>query len=305
MTSAVAPPSVSSPQSEDGREDGSEQAEVRRICLDYVTSWYEADASRMEMAVHPELAKRFVRALPSGAEFLDELGASKLVQWTASGAGRTIPPEHRHQEVTLLEQFFRAAIVKVLTATGVEYLQLLKIGDGWKIVNILGESREVKPYTASLFVSTSAGTDPSGVATERIVDAARGYAEGWDFGDVSRVASMAHPQWSKKCVRLTDAGGFFLESWGAQKMLRWIPSKEHEAELTDERIDINVLDHSGTIAAAKVEWEFQADGTPQSIDYLALAHTKDGWQAVNIVWEDDRRQGGPVIADGDWEIWQL
>ena len=73
MTSAVAPPSVSSPQSEDGREDGSEQAEVRRICLDYVTSWYEADASRMEMAVHPKLAKRFVRALPSGAEFLDEL----------------------------------------------------------------------------------------------------------------------------------------------------------------------------------------------------------------------------------------
>ena len=112
----------------------------------------------------------------------------------------------------------------------------------------------MKPYTASLFVSASAGTDPSGVDKERIVDAARGYAEGWDFGDVSRVASMAHPQWSKKCVRLTDAGGFFLESWGAQKMLRWIPSKEHEAELTDERIDINVLDHSGTIAAAKVEW---------------------------------------------------
>ena len=59
--------------------------------------------------------------------------------------------------MTLLEQFFRAAIVKVLTATGVEYLQLLKIGDGWKIVNILGESREVKPYTASLFVSRQRG----------------------------------------------------------------------------------------------------------------------------------------------------
>ena len=86
-------------------------------------------------------------------------------------------------------------------------------------------------------------------------------------------------------------------------MLRWIPSKEHEAELTDERIDITVLDHSGTIAAAKVEWEFQADGTPQSIDYLALAHTKDGWQAVNIVWEDDRRQGGPVIAE--WRLGDL
>jgi putative lumazine-binding protein len=34
---------------------------IKQTALDYIEGWYEADAVRMERALHPDLAKRIVR----------------------------------------------------------------------------------------------------------------------------------------------------------------------------------------------------------------------------------------------------
>ena len=55
---------------------GREGQALHQTSLSYVESWYAGDAARMERALHPELAKRFFRVLPSGTRFVEEVGAS-------------------------------------------------------------------------------------------------------------------------------------------------------------------------------------------------------------------------------------
>ncbi len=62
---------------------------IRQTVLDYIESWYDGDAARMERSVHPDLAKRIVRpAEPPPApwrppgDWLDDIGALHLVRLT-------------------------------------------------------------------------------------------------------------------------------------------------------------------------------------------------------------------------------
>src|SRR4051812_36589022 len=98
---------------------GGDAEAVRQGCEGYLDSWYAGDVELMERCVHPELAKRFIRRFDSGAEFLEETGATKLLEWTASGAGAGLP--RRQVDVTVLDLFWRAAMAKVSSAWGVEY----------------------------------------------------------------------------------------------------------------------------------------------------------------------------------------
>ena len=49
-----------------GVVQASEGLAVHQVCADYVDSRYVGDVDRMEWAVHPELAKPFIRGFPSG-----------------------------------------------------------------------------------------------------------------------------------------------------------------------------------------------------------------------------------------------
>jgi len=111
------------PVSSPGTED-SETERIRSTVLDYVDGWYAAAAERMARSIHPEVHHRFIRLFPSGVEFLDETGFSKLLKWTASGGGREIPADLQRRTVTVLDRYFRAAVARAVTATGVEHLQL-------------------------------------------------------------------------------------------------------------------------------------------------------------------------------------
>jgi hypothetical protein len=45
-------------------QSAADSAAIRQPALDYIEGWYEADAERMERALHPDLAKRIVRTNP-------------------------------------------------------------------------------------------------------------------------------------------------------------------------------------------------------------------------------------------------
>ena len=139
-------------------------------------------------------------------------------------------------------------------------------------------------------------------------EAGRDYGEAWYTADPSRVDRVIHPQWSKKCVQVTQAGGFFLESWGAEKMSRWTASAEHQADrqgLGLEEVGVSVLDQEREIAVVKVAWDIDSEGHVGSVDYLSLAKTDDRWRAVNILWQDDRSHGDDVIHEADAAGWIL
>ncbi len=120
-----------------------DSAAIRATALDYIEGWYQGDGDRMARALHPELVKRLHVADPrSGSPVVDTQGRSRLVASTRAGGGSTTPAAERRADVTVLDVFRGAAVVRVDATDWVDYLQLVEEDDRWLILNVLWELRE-------------------------------------------------------------------------------------------------------------------------------------------------------------------
>lgn len=90
------------------------------------------DATRMERALHPLLVKR---ALVDGTVETDT--ASVMVEATAAGLGRRRDPGDRRISVRVDDVHGSIATATGTSAVYVDYLQLVKVDDGWRILNAL------------------------------------------------------------------------------------------------------------------------------------------------------------------------
>ena len=121
-------------------QSAADSAGIRRAALDYIDGWYAADGSRMEGALHPELAKRIVVTDPAnGRSRLMQQSAMTLVQNTRSGGGSQTPAAERRHDVAILDIYGGAASARVRASTWVDYLHLAKVNGRWVIVNVLWE----------------------------------------------------------------------------------------------------------------------------------------------------------------------
>ncbi|HTP13569.1 MAG TPA: nuclear transport factor 2 family protein, partial [Bacteroidota bacterium] len=110
-----------------------EDSAITTTALNYIEGWYEGNAARMEEALHPELAKRMVYTDPkTGRSQLSQMSAMTLVQSTKRGGGSKTPAERQMKEVTILDRFNNAAVVKVVASDWIDYLQVVKFNGQWK-----------------------------------------------------------------------------------------------------------------------------------------------------------------------------
>lgn len=113
---------------------------IRKTALDYIEGWYAGDAPRMERALHPELAKRMISTDPkTGHSQFNHMGAMTLVQRTREGIGQKVPPDRQLKEVSILDRYNNAAVVKIVASDWIDYLQVAKWNGEWKIINVLWE----------------------------------------------------------------------------------------------------------------------------------------------------------------------
>ena len=120
---------------------------IRKTALDYIEGWYSGDAARMERALHPELAKRMISTDPkTGRSQFNHMGAMTLVQRTREGIGKKIPQDRQLKEVTILDRYNNAAVVKIVASDWIDYLEVAKFNGDWKIINVLWE---LKPKPGS------------------------------------------------------------------------------------------------------------------------------------------------------------
>ena len=125
-----------------------ESAAIKKTALDYIEGWYAGDAARMEHALHPELAKRMISTDPkTGRSQFNHMGAMTLVQRTRDGGGTKTPADRQLKEVTILDRFNNAAVVKIVASDWIDYLEVAKFNGDWKIINVLWE---LKPKPVSI-----------------------------------------------------------------------------------------------------------------------------------------------------------
>ncbi len=114
---------------------------ITATALDYIEGWYSADAVRMERALHPHLAKRFLEHLPDSSTRLTDTSALELVLQVHSGGGSTVPASSRRTDVRILDVFQDVASVRVDAHGWIDYMHLAKSDGKWRIVNVLWEIR--------------------------------------------------------------------------------------------------------------------------------------------------------------------
>ncbi len=123
-------------------QTSADSAAIRKTALDYVEGWYEANAERMDRALHPELAKRIVLTdEASGKNWLSTMGASNLVQGVRRGGGKKTPVEQQQKDVFILDIYNNTASVKAIMSGWIDYMHLAKWNGEWKIVNVLWENK--------------------------------------------------------------------------------------------------------------------------------------------------------------------
>ena len=116
---------------------------IKKTALDYIEGWYAGDEARMERALHSELAKRMVSTeAMTGRSLLNQMSAMTLVQRTREGIGKKIPQDRQLKEVTILDRFNNAAVVKVVASDWIDYLEVAKFNGEWKIINVLWELKQ-------------------------------------------------------------------------------------------------------------------------------------------------------------------
>ncbi len=117
-----------------------DEAAIAQAALDYYEGWFDGDAERMQRALHPDLVKR---ALHEDGRTLELTTAEGMIEATARGVGRSRDPgkEQRGIEVEIEDVHRDIANVTVYSAVYVDYLQLARTRDGWKIVNVLWQGR--------------------------------------------------------------------------------------------------------------------------------------------------------------------
>ena len=129
-------------------DDAEDKAAIKATALDYLEGWYTGDAERMERALHPDLAKRIVRVDPKGTwDRVDSMSALTLVQYTRKGYGTKVPENQRQADITILDVYGNAAVVKAVANEWVDFLQMGKVNGEWKIINVLWEMKP-KPEPA-------------------------------------------------------------------------------------------------------------------------------------------------------------
>jgi Putative lumazine-binding len=112
-----------------------DDTKIRAAALDYIAGVLEADPARMERCLHPELAKRAYLPGVDGKPQFSHMSALNLIL----DAKTWKPNPDRHAEVIVLDRYEGVASVRTTFDNWIDYLHIVKVGEDWKIINILWE----------------------------------------------------------------------------------------------------------------------------------------------------------------------
>lgn len=121
-----------------------DSAAVRNTALNYAEGWYEGNADRMALALHPALTKRIIgwsRDIKKNDNILNEMNYDQLIDRTRKGFGKRTLQDNQLKKVTILSMFHNSASVKLEMTEWIDYLHIGRWNGEWKIINVLWEMK--------------------------------------------------------------------------------------------------------------------------------------------------------------------
>ncbi|HXU85993.1 MAG TPA: nuclear transport factor 2 family protein [Verrucomicrobiae bacterium] len=110
---------------------------IRACLLDYFEGWFDGDATRMDRALHPGLAKHALGQDATRSGVLDVTTKDEMVEATRQGRGRQRDVPDRAIQIEIASLSGDIASVVVHSAVYVEYALLARTADGWRITSTL------------------------------------------------------------------------------------------------------------------------------------------------------------------------
>jgi len=114
-----------------------EKAAIKETALNYIEGWYEGNVERMNKALHPDLVKRYMQTLPTGKSVTTTISKTTMIEYTRAAFGTRSPNKDKPNTVDVLSLDRNIASARCVSGDFYDYLQLVKTGDGWKIMNVL------------------------------------------------------------------------------------------------------------------------------------------------------------------------
>lgn len=116
---------------------------IKEAALNYLEGWYAGDAERMDKALHPDLVKRNMQTIPNTeVQLVSTSTKDAMVQFTQAGFGTRTPKDKIKNKVKVVHIYKGIASAIAISYDYVDYLQLVKTKDGWKILNVLWDRQE-------------------------------------------------------------------------------------------------------------------------------------------------------------------
>ena len=122
-------------------QTAADSAGIRATALDYIDGWWAGDAARMASSLHPELVKRIRGSGAGDREWIDNQGATRLIDGTSRGGGKETPVADRRSDVKILDIFQNTASVRVDAGGWIDYMHMVRSKGWWVIINVLWENR--------------------------------------------------------------------------------------------------------------------------------------------------------------------
>ncbi len=265
---------AASGQSQAASDPEAERKAVSACALDYSDGAYSSDAARMERALHPDLTKViFGRRSPQMGLASRYSTFSDLVE-PARTAGFFLDPDKRLTESLILELRDDIACVRVKTAMWCDYLQMIKVGGQWKIINVLWTRGLNTPPQAKVVPDFDAEKErPAAQA------ATLDYMEGRLSGDAGRLEKVLHPETNHVTLMSMAGGGANVSFIIRSRYSGILEPARAKIGLPPEnarKVQVRILDMMDGMAFAAAE-------TTAGMNYLQLQLMDGQWKAINIL----------------------
>lgn len=255
-----------------------EKEAIVKTALDYGDGFYSGAAERMERAIHPDLNKIYVSALPQTGKLVVGYSTySGLIEMTRAKAG-FVEPDRRKIQGYALHLNGDVACAKVTSAMFNDLLTMIKVDGQWKIVNVLWVPGPDTPNRAPV-PAVDAVKDK-----DAITRAAEDFIQGAMSGDAARLEKVLHPEVSRAALAILPTGRPAVMRNRYSALVEPVRAKLSVVPEGARGAEIKVLDVMDGMAFLEIT-------TANSWNYLQMSVLDGQWKILNIL---TKRKANPA-----------